>query len=82
MRVIVLFKIRFEMLQQGYLFLQFLRKVCEIILRHHILLLIGSYGFSLVVEKLRATGLSDNFGGVIEKHTGRHIREQIAETVF
>ena len=82
MRVIILLKIRFEMLQQCYFFLQFLREIGERVLRHHILLFVSGDCFPLVVEELGATCFSNYFGWVIEKNTSWHIWKQVAKTIF
>jgi len=57
LRVVILFQIGLEMLQQSHLLLQFLREVREIILLHHILLLVLRHCFPLVVVELGATRL-------------------------
>jgi hypothetical protein len=53
--IVILFKIRFEMLEQSDFFLELLREVRETVLRHHILLLVCSNCFPLVVVELCST---------------------------
>ena len=74
LRIVVLLKIGFEMLKQSYFFLQFLWKVWEIVLWHHILFLVCSNSFSLVVVELWSTWFGHDFSGVIKKDSRRHIR--------
>ena len=52
--VVILFKVRLEMLQERHFLLEFLRETSEAILRHNILLLVGSDCFPFVVIKLSA----------------------------
>lgn len=59
LRVVILFEVGLEMLQQCHFLLQLLREIREIILLHHVLLLILRHRFSLVVVELGAGRLSD-----------------------
>lgn len=80
--VIVLLKVGLEVLKQCHFLLQLLGVAWEIVLLHDILLFIGCDCFSLVVVKLGATRLSNNLSGIVEENASRHIREEVAETVF
>ena len=82
LRIIVLFQIRLEMLEKCHLLLEILREISEAVLRHDVLLFVGSDGFSLIIVELSSTGLSYDLCGIIEEHTSRHIGQQIAQTVF
>ena len=73
LRVVILFQIRLEMLQQSHLLLQFLREVREIILLHHVLLLVLRHCFSLVVVELGAARLRHDLCRVVEEHACRHV---------
>ena len=82
LRVVVLLQIRLEMLQQGHLFLKFCRERLEAVLGHHVLLFVGRPGLALVVVEVCSGRLSDDLRAVVEEHTGRHVRQQIAKPVF
>lgn len=69
LRIIILLKVRFEMLEECNLLLQLLGEVGEVVLGHDILLLICCNCFPFIVVELGATRLSNNFGGVIEKYS-------------
>ena len=56
--IIVLLQVRFEMLKQRDLLLQFLREVREVVLLHDILLLICCHRLPLVIVELGTTRLS------------------------
>ena len=70
------------MLQQSDFLLQLLWEISEIILLHHVLFFVCCHSLSFVVIELRTRGLCHNLGGVVEEHTGRHVRQQVAEAVF
>ena len=71
--IIVLFEIGFEMLEQRHFLLEILRETSEIILRHHVLLLICIDRFSFIIVKLASAGFGDDLGGIVEKHTSTEI---------
>ena len=70
LRIIVLFQIRFKVLEKCYLLLELLREIGEAILRHYVLLFICCNGFSFIIIELCSARLCDNFGRVIEENTG------------
>lgn len=69
LRIVVLFQIRFKVLEKCYLLLELLREIGEAVLRHYILLFICSYGFSFIIIELSSARLCNNFGRVIEENT-------------
>ena len=80
--IVILLQVGLEMLQQCHFFLQLLWISRKVILLHDILLFVSGHGFSFVVVELRATGLRNNLGRVIEEHTRRHVWKQVAQAVF
>ena len=82
MRVVILFKIWFEMLQKSHFLLQFLWEARKVVLRHNILFFVRSNSFSLIIIKLRASWLSHNFCWVVEEDSSWQIRKKISESVL
>jgi len=52
LRIVILLKIRFEVLEQGYFLLKFLREVGKVVLRHYVLFFICCNSLSLVIVEL------------------------------
>jgi len=81
-RIVVLLQVALEVLQQGDLLLEFRWELSKVVLRHHVLLLVGRTSLALVVVELRARGLGHYLCGIVEENTCRHVGQQVAETVL
>ena len=80
--IIVLLQVALEVLQQGDLLLEFRWELSKVVLRHHVLLLVGRTRLALVVVELRARGLCHYLRGIVEENTCRHVGQQVAEPVL
>ena len=78
-RFVVAFKIASEVLEEGYLLLEVLRVLSEIILVSKILPICGA---ALYVVKVIAVGVEHDLGGIVKEDPSGVIAEVIAETVL
>ena len=70
------------MLQECYFLLEFLWEARKTILRHYILLFIGSYGLSFIIVELGTCRFCNNLCRVVEEDSCREIGQQIPKTIF
>lgn len=80
--IVVLLEVRLEVLKQCDFLLKLLRVAGEVVLLHHVLLLVGCDCFALVVVELRAAGLGDDLRRIVEEDACGHVGEKIAEAVL
>lgn len=68
-------QVALEVLQKGYLLLQFLWKLVELILRKHVLLLARADGLAFIVIEAATLVLRHYLGRVVEEDTCRVVRQ-------
>jgi hypothetical protein len=71
--IVVLLQVGLKVLKQSDFLLKILRVTREVVLLHHVLLLVRCNCFSFIVVELRATRLGHNFRRIVEENTSRHV---------